>query len=117
MSDCFIVHKDLPQTDLHPNKFTIVTNESGSVALSQDLDENHLVKVDASIGAIIVTLPSAIGIKGQTYTFVKIDSNNSNFITLDGYLTETIDGNLSEQIKKQWEAITVMSDNSNWYMI
>ncbi len=78
----------------------------------------ELVRTDSSGGAFTVTLPTAVGITGQTIT-VK-DSNDSskgaNKVTIDGNAAETIDGNLTVTLEKG-NALTLVSDGANWLLV
>ena len=75
--------------------------------------EGGLILVSAA-SAYTITLPTAIGNEGLTYTFLKTD-NNANLITIDGHGAETINGALTyTKLNSQWVSITIKSDNANW---
>lgn len=80
-----------------------------------DVTDNH-VKVDASTGAITVTLPSAIGISGREYTIKKIDASG-NAVTLATTLLQTIDGATTRTLAAQYDYIRVKSDGANWDIV
>jgi hypothetical protein len=79
-------------------------------------DSDSLISLDATIADFTITLPTAVGITGRQYTFKKIDSTN-NSITIDAYLTQTIDGELTQVIYDQWTSLTIVSNGSNWFII
>lgn len=70
---------------------------------------------NAVSGAIVVTLPSAVG-NTATFTFKKIDSS-ANLLTIDGAGTETLDGSLTAVLRAQYESITIVSDGANWSIV
>jgi hypothetical protein len=75
-----------------------------------------LVVADASGGAFTVTLPTAVGLAGRVYRVKKIDSS-SNAVTIDGAGSETIDDATTATIATQYEAITVISDGTEWWVL
>jgi len=72
-------------------------------------------KVDASGGAIIFNLPTAVG-NTATFEIKKIDSS-ANTVTIDGNSAETIDGGTTAVIRAQYASVTLISDNVNWQVI
>lgn len=71
------------------------------------------VLADASSGAVTVTLPSPSN--NSLITIKKTDSSNT--VTVDTSGSQTIDGNSSKDLQYQYEALEVMSDGSNWYIV
>jgi len=90
----------------------IVTKTSAYTITEAD----STILVDATSAAFTVTLPTAVGIAGRTYTIKKIDSSINN-VTLDANGTQTIDGSLSYTLLGQWKAVQVQSDGANWVVI
>lgn len=76
---------------------------------------DHTIVVDATAGAVTITLPTAVGIKGRTYTIKKID--NANNVVIDGNGSQTIDGSTTKTLTTQYQTVTVQSDNANWFVI
>lgn len=60
-----------------------------------------------------VTLPTAAGIRGKEIT---VKNGGSGTITVEGFGTETIDGELSVDLDAD-EWITVVSDGENWIVV
>ena len=60
-----------------------------------------------------VTLPSAIGIQGTTYTLV---NSTTGIITLTPVVGQKINGDLTIDLV-QWISRTVQSNNSDWIII
>ena len=77
---------------------------------------NVVVFANATSGEIDVTMYAATSNGGRTLTIKKIDSSaNAVVITRAG--SETIDGATSVTLIHQNEAVTLISDNSNWHII
>ena len=90
--------------------YTTITTHTGiSVA-------NVVVFANATSGAINVTLYAATGNGGKTVTIKKIDSS-TNAVDVLRAGSETIDGATSVTLLHENESITLMSDNSNWFIV
>lgn len=76
-------------------------------------DDDGMLLVDASSGAVTITLPTAVGRTGQTYE-VKRTNAGANAVTVDGAGTETIDGALTASLATQYATVRVVSDGANW---
>ena len=74
-----------------------------------------VILVDASSGAVTITLPAAATNTVQ-FDIKKIDSSGNN-VTVDANGTETIDDGLTAVITAQYESITIVSDAANWWVI
>lgn len=72
--------------------------------------------IDATSGAVTVTLPAALGCTRRIYNIKKIDAS-ANTVTIDANAAETIDGALTQVLTAQWQSITIQSDGTNWYII
>ena len=67
--------------------------------------------INCTANTFTVNLPTAVGIQGTTYTLV---NSGTGVITLDANGTETINGSLTIDIRKQYVSRTVQSDGTNW---
>lgn len=86
-------------------------------ASSDTLDAtNHTVLCDATSNAITINLPSAVLFEGAIFRIKKIDSS-SNYVTIDGDGSETIDGATTLVITTQYNSVTIQSDGSNWNIL
>jgi hypothetical protein len=86
-------------------------------AASDTLDAtNHIIFADAVSNNVLINLPQASTCAGREYVIKKVDSS-SNTVTVDGYLTETIDGGLTAVLILQHESITIVSDGTEWWII
>lgn len=77
---------------------------------------DSLVKADATGGAFTVTLPTAVGVAGKTYT-VKRMNGGANAVTVACSAAETIDGAATYALSSQYAVVTVVSDDSNWLIV
>jgi len=74
-----------------------------------------LVNTVTAGGSVTINLPTAVSNKA-IFTIKKIDSGASS-VVIDGNSTQTIDGSLTATITVPYTSITLVSDNSNWYII
>ena len=79
-----------------------------------NLDE--VITADGTSSAFTITLPTAIGITGQTFTIKRINSG-SNTITVGTTLSQTIDGSVNYSLSAQYKYIKVVSDGANWIIV
>jgi hypothetical protein len=93
------------------NAETITTTTSATYTIT---DANSILLCDTASNAITVNLPTAIGRQGKIYKIKCI--NAANNVTIDGNGTQTIDGNLTF-ILTFLDALTIVSDNSNWFIL
>ena len=76
---------------------------------------NVVVFVNAASGEVDVTLYAAASNGGRTLVIKKTDSDNTvNILRAGG---ETIDGATSLALYHQNESVTLISDNSNWFIV
>lgn len=80
------------------------------------LAENQLILGDASGGAFDVTLPPAASAKGYTLRVKKVDAS-ADAITILPDGAETIDGAASLALSTQYEAKSLVSDGTAWWVI
>lgn len=73
-----------------------------------------IIFCDTTSAAFTVTLPTAVG---NTATLIVKKTAGANLLTVDGDGTETIDGGLTAELYKEQESITLISNNTNWFII
>lgn len=78
---------------------------------------DDIVSVDASSGAVTVTLPTAASITGRVIKIVRTDATPANAVTVATTASQTIDGATTYLMYGQYEGIEVMSDGSNWVIV
>jgi len=76
---------------------------------------DDIVLVDASSGAVTITLPAAAD-RAWTYDVGKIDAS-SNLLTIDGDGAETINGETTIQIQFQDDTVTLAPITGGWRII
>lgn len=77
---------------------------------------NVIALVDASSGAATITLPDPTTV-GSGLIYIKKTDSSTNAVTIDNNGAETIDGETSIDIRVQYEALTVVSDGTDWHII
>lgn len=91
------------------------TENYRSISSSSDLSTNDgVVFVDCSLSNIELNLPSASGVGGSRITLKRKSGNYSLTVLPSG--TEQIDGSSSFSIPYNYQSITVISDNLNWFI-
>lgn len=74
------------------------------------------VLVDATAGAITMTLPAAADASGMVVSVKKIDGS-VNAVTIDGNGAETIDGAATKVLAAQYNVSTVHCDGTQWWIV
>jgi len=74
------------------------------------------VLANAATGNVTITLPTSVGATGRTYAIKKIDSS-ANVVTIATTSSQTIDSFTTEVLARQFDAVQVQSDGSNWFII
>jgi len=88
-----------------------------TVSINTTLDiTHHLVKVDASGGAIVITLPAVATTNRRMYIIKKSDSS-ANTVTIDANAAELIDGSLTRVINTQYSGYMIQCDGLSWMII
>lgn len=78
-------------------------------------DEGFLVLVDASSGAVTITLPvAATAADGFSIRVLKTD-NSVNLVTVDGDGAETIDGQTTFVLGNQYDAALFVTNATTWF--
>lgn len=103
----------------HATPTTTIDTKTAHYTLTK---ADYTILVDASGGAVTITLPTAASAYssvtkvGKVYNVKKIDSSG-NAVTLDGDGSETIDGAANQSIPTQWMNLTVQSNGSAWFIL
>ena len=77
---------------------------------------DEVVIADAAAASFTLTLPTAVGNTGKVYWIKKIDAT-ANTVTVDGDGGQLIDGAATAVLTTQYEAITVISDGTEWWVL
>ena len=96
-----------------PNLNVVAKTGNYSVQLS----DNYLTG-DCTGGQFAFTLPSAVGIAGQSFTFHRVNQTLGSYIEILTTGSQTINGvvgtGLNVTLATQDEELTVISDGANW---
>lgn len=76
---------------------------------------DDVINVDATGGAVTITLPASAHIAGKTYTITKTDGTG-NAVTIDGNGSETINGATTKVLAAQYDKATIISNGTGWYI-
>ncbi len=79
-------------------------------------DTDYTLLVDASGGAVTVTLPAANVSTGREINVKAIDVSGGN-VTIDGAGAETIDGAATLVITVQYNSAALQCDGAAWWVI
>ncbi len=90
-----------------------ITNADSPYTITETSGE-VVILANATAGSITINLPAA---SGNTAKYTVKKTNTANSVTLDGNASETIDGGTTAVVSTQYESITIVNDNSNWYVI
>ena len=86
-------------------------NVSSDFSMSSDSD---VVFLDTSSSSLNVYLPTAIGQGGKELTIKLKSGSNSGVLIASG--SQTIDGQTQFPIYHTYQSLTLVSDNSNWFI-
>lgn len=87
---------------------TVVTKSANYTAVANDY------VLGSASGAWTLTLPTAVGISGQSITLKRTDNAPTNIITINTTSAQTIDGASSVHAITQYEVWKFVSDGANW---
>ncbi len=93
-----------------------IVNISSSYTVTPSNSPHQIIIADATSGAITVTLPAVGKMTNYQVTVKKVDST-ANTVTVDGESAETIDEVATQVISTQYEALTLASDGTEWWII
>lgn len=89
-----------------------IRNISGNTAIG---DTDEYIFADATNTAINITLPTATGRNGQTYTIKKVNEGNS--VTITSNSSQLIDGMNSYSLISRYAFITVVASEGSWMIV
>jgi hypothetical protein len=94
-----------------PHTLKTVAKTSAYTAATESV-----ILVDATSGAVVITLPAAAGVTNRIYQVKKVDSS-VNAVTVDGNDAETIDGATTQVLSTQYEAVMIVCDGAGWHIL
>lgn len=94
--------------------WTTVSKSANYTVVESDRDK--LIKVDATSGAVTISLlAAATAGNGFQIAIKKVDSSG-NSVIIDGNSSETIDGALTLTLSSQYQVAILTSDGFNWHI-
>lgn len=87
-------------------------NTNSANASLTAVDGINVQLVNATSGAVTITLPTAVN-NNASFIIKKTDSS-ANAVTVDAASTETIDGNLTYKLNDQYNYVEIVSNGTNW---
>jgi hypothetical protein len=91
---------------------TAIFSETASFSLTH----GGFYKVNATSGAVTVTLPAASSNTGMRVCIKKTDSS-ANAVTIDGNGSETIDGAATKALTSQYDFSCLVCDGTEWFIV
>lgn len=91
-----------------------LTLQAKSASFTAAVDYVYIITQGENVTA---TLPAASGNSGKTIKFKATVGSPTYSITLDGNSAETIDGELTYVMSTNYEAVEIVCDGSNWFVI
>jgi len=92
---------------------TYTTKTANYTATAND----HIILVDATSGAVTITLPQASTVPGREYFIKKIDAS-ANAVIISGYNgTEQIDGQTTISTTLEYQSYTLICVGTQWFII
>ena len=81
-------------------------------------ESDEFIAVDATAGAVVITLPAVASTRvGKVYTVKKVDASG-NAASLNPNASETIDGSAATlDITTQWQSITIINTGAAWLVV
>lgn len=79
------------------------------------LDYDRYIGVNATGGAVTMTVPTAVGVRGKTLTFIKTDVS-ANAVTIS-CPSVNINGAASQSLAAQFNKITIRSNGVTWFIV
>lgn len=110
----YYISDDVAETDLTSGGSADLTITTTSSATYSATTYNTMYIVDSSSNAVEIDLPTASGQAGKTID-VLAKTGATNAVTIDPYLSETINGNsVSRVLTSDYANMTLVSDGNNW---
>ena len=90
---------------------------SAKTTTHQALGTDTVLLGDATGGAFTITLPAVADVSTGKVLHIKKTDSSANAVTVDGSGAETIDDSLTAVLSMQYDAIMVVSDGSEWWIL
>jgi hypothetical protein len=77
---------------------------------------DEIITVDATSSTFAITLPTAVGIAGQTFTIKRLNAG-VNSVSIGTTSSQAIDGATSWVLNAQYKYLKVVSNGANWIIV
>ena len=121
-----------PSTDTDPPTSPILTKDNVSPVRSNPVadidaisksanytvligDKGKWINVDASSGAVTITLPAVATATNGFFVYIKKTDSSSNQVIVDADGAETIDGSTTLSLASQYDTTLVTTDGTEWH--
>ena len=94
----------------------IISNLVAKTSAYTVLTSDEIITADATSSPFTITLPTAVGKTGQTYTIKRINSGSNN-VTVGTTSSQTIDGSTTYTLNAQYKYVKVVSNGANWIIV
>ena len=88
---------------------------SKSAAYTIEAEEDRIILVNASGGAVTITLPEAANADSCEYV-IKATNVAGGSVTIDADGSETIDGSANFVLSTQYHSVRLASDGTTWHV-
>lgn len=89
---------------------------TSAIASSDTADtDDDVMLVDASAGAVTITLPDRASNVGKVYTIKRVNATNNVIVSRAG--SDTIDGATTKTLSTQYAAITIIAGYGGWSVL
>lgn len=95
--------------------FSTLTASAPKTGAYTIIDTDRNISVDASGGAVTISLDLAANLSGLEFTVKKIDVS-ANAVTIDPNGAELIDGTATRVLSSQWDAATFWCDGTQFLL-
>lgn len=82
-----------------------------------NLSTDHTILVDSAGGAVTITLPASHSNGDEVIVKDSTGSADANNVTIDPADADTIDGQATYVISNEYEAVTLRSNGTNWFIV
>lgn len=93
---------------------TVSSFPDNAYTISSPSNSEEIYLISNSSTAVTINLPTSVGLNTKKIRIKRLGTAN---VTIDAYQTETIDGQLTKILNNQYSTITLISDNSNWFIV
>lgn len=96
--------------------YSVASTSATTTLTVNSATSTTVMLVNASSNWVGINLPTAVGLFGRVYKFIKTDST-SNRVTIDPAGSETINGQSTLDMEGPGDAQEIISDNKNWFIM